>query len=294
MALSPSHRFGQILGMLLETIVREDILRPRLERYVESRGFYLDSQGARQARAGKAVAWEDKYGNQHNLDFVIEEGGSHDVRGRPLAFVEAAWRRYTKHSRNKAQEIQGALLPIVERHSATAPFCGVVLAGEFTKASIAQLESQRIAVLYLPYTLVVSAFRQIGVDIAFDESTPDVKFDKASTVLNEMSVDQRRKLRDAILAASKLEIEAFLLRLEGALNRYVKRVIVLPLFGFSMEFADVPMALDALKSVDDVLPGTLVRIELRVEFSNGDEIRGSFSSATDASKFLVSLPGYAT
>lgn len=106
MAQSPSHKFGQIVGNLLE-----DILTPVLQKFCHERGLYLDIKGPRPGvRKGRKVTWQDKYGNLHDLDFVIEKDGSPGKRGRPVAFIEAAWRRYTKHSRNKAQEIQGAIL----------------------------------------------------------------------------------------------------------------------------------------------------------------------------------------
>ena len=159
MAGSPAHKFGQDLGNLLEDLVLNFILKPRLLAYVKDKNLYLDSQGTRPARGGaKHVAWKDGFGNSHNLDFVIELGGTTQNIGRPVAFIEAAWRRYTKHSKNKAQEIQGALLPIVQLHH--APFCGVVLAGEFTGPSIDQLESNGFCVLYVPYASVIAAFRE--------------------------------------------------------------------------------------------------------------------------------------
>ena len=77
----------------------------------------------------------DSKGNTHILDYVMEEGGSEAVQGRPRAFIEIAWRRYTKHSKNKAQEIQGAITPLAETYQDSHPFLGAVLAGEFTEPS---------------------------------------------------------------------------------------------------------------------------------------------------------------
>ena len=105
MASSPSHKFGQDLGNLLEHVVLYMILKPRLEAFAKAKNYYLDWQKDRLAREGKKVCWNDKYGNKHDLDFVIEAGGTETVRGIPVAFIEAAWQRYTKHSKNKAQEI---------------------------------------------------------------------------------------------------------------------------------------------------------------------------------------------
>ena len=128
MAKSPSHKFGQIIGNLLE-----EITFPLLSEFSSKRNLYLDRQGKRgKARSGKKVQWQDKYGNIHDLDFVIELGGTKDKKGKPVAFIEAAWRRYTKHSRNKAQEIQGAVLPIADRHEWDIPFLGAIIAGQLS------------------------------------------------------------------------------------------------------------------------------------------------------------------
>src|SRR5205823_1836131 len=137
MAESPGHRFGQIIGNVLETAIR-----PILESLARGLGYYLDGKGERKARGTRRkVVWVDNKGNSHDLDYVFESGGSAEVIGSPKAFIEIAWRRYTKHSRNKAQEIQGAILPLAERHLDCHPFLGVVLGGVFTEASLSQLRS---------------------------------------------------------------------------------------------------------------------------------------------------------
>jgi len=113
MAQSPAHQFGQFIGNMIEGIVR-----PILEDFCQSHDLYLDYQGKKRSlRQGKEVRWEDRFGNVHDLDYVIERGGSDQIIGDPIAFVEVAWRRYTKHSRNKAQEIQGAIRPLAERYA---------------------------------------------------------------------------------------------------------------------------------------------------------------------------------
>ena len=135
MAESPSHRFGQIIGEVLESAIR-----PPLAAVATAHGLYLDAKRPRKARAGKRkVAWVDGKGNTHDLDYVMETGGTEDTSGAPKAFIEIAWRRYTKHSRNKAQEIQSAIGPLSERYGDSHPFLGVVLAGVFTDGSLDQL-----------------------------------------------------------------------------------------------------------------------------------------------------------
>lgn len=112
MAESPSHKWGQIIGQEFLEVAMD----PHLRTTATKHGLFLDLKGTRPARTGKKISWADLYGNTHDLDFVFERGGSPNKIGDPVAFIETAWRRYTKHSRNKAQEIQGAVLPLVTTH----------------------------------------------------------------------------------------------------------------------------------------------------------------------------------
>jgi hypothetical protein len=169
MAVSYAHRWGQVIGNLFQESLRE-----RLQEVADKHpGLYLDFQGDRPARTGKKVTWQDRNGNSHDLDYVLERGGTDEVRGLPAAFIETAWRRYTKHSRNKAQEIQGAVLALAETYSHLRPFLGIVLAGVFTQGSLDQLRSCGFSVAYIPYDAIVRAFASVRIDASFDEDTQE-------------------------------------------------------------------------------------------------------------------------
>ena len=144
MAKALGHSWGQKLGEVLEAGVVS-----LLENFAKKHELYLDKTGKRPARPGKRVRWKDVYGNTHSLDCVLERGGSPSKIGAPVAFIETAWRGYTKHSRNKAQEIQGAILPLVSTHRNSAPFMGAILAGVFTEGALQQLKSLGFVVLYI-------------------------------------------------------------------------------------------------------------------------------------------------
>lgn len=290
LAKSPSHKFGQDLGNLLEDVVLYEILKPRLEKFVKSKKYYLDCKGKRSARKGAKVTWLDKYGNQHDLDFVIEIGGTDDMIGRPIAFIEAAWRRYTKHSKNKAQEIQGALLPIIELHRLSAPFYGVVLAGEFTEPALTQLRNNNFAVIYIPYSDVISAFKVVDFDIAFDEATPDAIFKSVNKKLKSLTKDERGAIRQKLTQLSKKETDNFMEKLRAALERCVKRIVLLPLFGKQYEFNSVDDALVKIDSFDLGNPdGDFNKFEVIVEYCNGDRIEAKFHDKIALSEFLSKL-----
>lgn len=281
MALSPAHQFGQFLGNLVE-----ELFAPRLEAFCHDNGLYLDSQGERPVRKGRKVSWLDRYDNSHDLDYVIERGGSATTLGRPLAFVEVAWRSYTKHSKNKAQEIQGAVLPIVERYSLDQPFLGAILAGKFTTPSLNQLRSLNFHVIHVSYDSVVDAFERAGVDVRFDEKTDEAWFARTSRQIAE----SQTVLRDVLAWLSEeyeAELEAFFDKLRGRLARTVERVLIAPLYGEEARFGSITEAVAFIDGHSSGRgSGPLRGFDAVVRYSNGDHIDGRFSTPEDALKFL--------
>ena len=171
MAEAPGHLLGQLIGDVLERATK-----PFLQELASRHGFYLDSKGPRPGvREGRLVSLTDADGNKHDLDFVIERSGSSDQPGQYAAFIECAWRRLTKHSKAKAQEIQGAVLPLVSKWASVGPIPAAVVAGRWTRPSIKQLESCGLIVLQLDFDITVEAFNQFGVNIKGPE---DVEKDK--------------------------------------------------------------------------------------------------------------------
>ena len=292
MAQSPSHKFGQDLGKLLEEIVLDDILKPRLQQFAKPKNYYLDWQRPRPARSGKKVTWEDKYGNKHDLDFVIEIEGTDYQLGRPVAFIESAWRRYTKHSKNKAQEIQGAILPIIELHHLSAPFYGAVLAGDFTKPALDQLRNNGFAIIYIPYRDVIAAFKEIDFDVAFDEETLDEIYATASKKLASLTCSDKERLREALMRVSNQEVDRFMDTLRNSLERYITKIILIPLFGTRYEFENVDDVITRLDTLDiDNPSGEFERFEVIIDYSNHDTIRATFQNKTLLSDFLRKLGG---
>ena len=104
---------------------------------------------------------------------MTEENGSEEKFGRPRAFIEIAWRRYTKHSKNKAQEISAAIRPLVAKYSETSPFYGAVLAGKFTDNSLRKMRSEGFEILYFSIEAIEKAFVLEKIDVHWDENTSE-------------------------------------------------------------------------------------------------------------------------
>lgn len=280
MAESLSHKFGQIIGDLLELA-----LEPHLQKFARKHKLYLDKKGERKARSGKKVTWTDTRENRHDLDFVLERGGTEHRIGVPVAFIESAWRRYTKHSRNKAQEIQSAILPLAAKYKSSSPFVGVVLAGVFTHGALAQLKSLGFGVLYFPYESVIKAFAKYGIDVAFDEKTAEADFKKKIDSWNNLP--DKSDVAKELLRLNRESVNEFLGLLSDSVSRFIDRIIILPLHGQESISSSVSDAIDFLRkySVDKPkLP--LNKYEIVIKYNTGDRIEASFKDKNDSIKFL--------
>ncbi len=286
MAESPAHTWGQTIGTTFE-----DGVKRALATVAVKHGLYLDHKGPRAARPGKKVVWTDLEGNAHDLDYVLERNGTEGQIGDPLAFIEVAWRRYTKHSRNKAQEIQGAVLPLAKKYRRYSPFLGAIIGGEFTDGALAQLRSVGFAVLHLPYSEVIDAFDIVGISASSEENTPQVEFRNKLSQWDRLSAADKQQVGDALLATSKLHVRTFIDNLINTLTRTISRIIVMPLAGISTEFQlpDAAAAFLSSLNVDASMEAPFVRVEMRIEYSNGDSLTVSYQSVSAAVQFLQNL-----
>jgi hypothetical protein len=281
MAESPAHRFGQIIGEVLEAAA----LR-LLTKFADDNHLYLDKKGPRACRRGIKCSWVDLHGNTHDLDFVLERGGTENKVGAPAAFIETAWRRYTKHSRNKAQEIQGAIEPLAETYRHSGPFKGAVLAGVFTEGALAQLKSLGFTVLFVPYDSVTAVFRKFGIDADFDEQTPDREFQKKVRSYGRLNSSKRAEL----FRAHQADVDVFVKSLSTSVSRQIESIVVLALHGAIQELANVNDAIRFIqKYTDDGKSKPIERFEIQVRYSNGDKIEGNFREKNVAIEFLRSF-----
>ncbi|MFV0378845.1 MAG: hypothetical protein ACK5JD_16265 [Mangrovibacterium sp.] len=280
MAESPAHKFGQIIGDLLELA-----LEPHLQKFARKHKLYLDKKGERKARSGKKVTWTDANNNKHDLDFVFERGGTENKIGIPVAFIESAWRRYTKHSRNKAQEIQSAVLPLATKYKSSSPFVGVVLAGVFAEGALTQLKSLGFGVLYFPYESVVKAFAKFGINAAFDEKTAEADFRKK--IENWNKLPNKQDVAKELLKLNKKGVDEFLSSLSYSVSRFIEHIIILPLHGQENISNSITEAIDFLKKYSEDKPKLpLSKYEIIIKYNTDDRIEASLKDKKDTLNFL--------
>jgi hypothetical protein len=207
--------------------------------------------------------------------------------GVPVAFIETAWRRYTKHSRNKAQEIQGAIEPLAETYSHSYPFKGAILAGVFTQGALEQLRSLGFTVLYFPYSSVIAAFRLVGIDAQFDENTPDSQFQQKVNQWERLTASQQKRVRNALLRSNQRGVNDFMESLRSSISRQIETIIILPLHGGTYEARSIHEAVQHLETYDETkAQSEFVRYEIQIRFNNGNEIAGRFNDKQSGIEFL--------
>lgn len=283
MASSQSHTLGEFIGLFFE-----DLMKRPIKQFADTHGLFLDAGGPRKTRSGKQLIWIDTHGSRHVLDFVLEKGGTEDVVGQPVAFIELAWRRYTKHSKNKAQEISGAINPICERFQFSPPFKGVILCGQFTDNALKQLRDDGFHVLHIPFEYMTQAFNAHGLHIDFDESTKETDLKKMyAEVTKESNQHRLDKVRETLLATCRPEITQFLSELTAFYNRRIKTITLLPLYGVRTELMDIDEAIRFIHSHTE-LPSDhkLEYLEVVVTYNNGTFIQGRFKTKDEAVTFL--------
>jgi len=124
---SSGHKLGQLIGDWYE----KNIAAVVFESVAEDLGLYLDHRFKERSCRGGKILWDDLEGNSVDYDFVIELGGNDSMHGVPIAFFETFWRRGARHSKDKARDDSGKLLPMRGTYP-TARVLGIVSAGDFT------------------------------------------------------------------------------------------------------------------------------------------------------------------
>ena len=276
MAKAPGHVLGEKIGWFFEEMIIDHYKKLLVDQEIlVDQKIYVDFKHKRKARRNaKKVSRKDVYGNSHYLDIVIEKDGSEEKFGKPVGFIEVGWRRYTKHSKNKAQEIAGAILPIIDRYKDIAPFYGTVLAGDFTDNAIKQLISEGFCVIYFSTDTVFKAFSEENIDIRFEQDTSDDKLQEFCNAIDNMSQKKINKVRKFLMDRNEKEIEAFDKALLDSLNRKISSISVVALYGETKEFNNIPSACAYLSSIKPYEADRLdmVKIEIKISFNNEDSI----------------------
>lgn len=92
-----------------------------------------------------------------------------------------------------------------------------------------------------------------------------------------------------MLIAQK-EIDKFMATLKAVIERVIRKVIFIPLFGKQYEFENIDNTLTELNSLNIDNPfGEFQRFEIIIDYNNGDTVRVTFQSKALLADFLRKL-----
>lgn len=155
---SSGHKLGQLVGDWFE----EHFVYPLLEKIGRELGLFVDSRFAERTIRPGRIIWEDLDGNSVDYDAVLELGADKAERGVPVAFFECFWRRGSRHSKDKARDDSGKLVPMRDTYP-TARFLGIISAGDFTEPARTLVRSRGIDLFYIPKAKIVQSFSDCGL-----------------------------------------------------------------------------------------------------------------------------------
>ena len=85
------------------------------------------------------------------------------------------------------------------------------------------------------------------------------------------------------------KVDAFFNALQNSVDRFIKEIRVLPLFGNQKVLQSIKEALTFLESNEFILADSNnrpIRFEIKIIYSNDDKIEASFANSKDAISFL--------
>ncbi|MDX5324998.1 MAG: hypothetical protein LPK80_01940 [Bacteroidota bacterium] len=270
---SSGHKLGQIIGDWYE----EYFAYPILEAVAKELNLYLDSRFKTRVCRGEKLIWEDVDGNKVDYDFVLELGGTDEKQGIPVAFFETFWRRGSRHSKDKARDDTGKLLPMKSTFPTTRVL-GVVAAGDFTTPAKDLILSRGVDLFYVAKENVISAWKEHDLIIDYsDESSETEKKRITNAVVTALKKDPNllkniaHTLGEIITPRS---IESYKLRLIGRIGAIPQKYTV------QVQSVSSPIEFRKYTEMDSFLKNGEPKINslkkkqfynYQVEFTDGDE-----------------------
>ena len=279
---SSGHKLGQLIGDWYE----EYFVLPLLETVASDLDLYVDSRfRKRSVRSGK-ILWEDLDENAVDYDFVLELGGTDDNKGVPVAFIECFWRRGSRHSKDKARDDSGKLMPMRDTYP-TARFLGIVSAGDFTSPARELVRSRDIDLFYVPKQKVVDAFLACGLVMDYpDKLAEDQKSAIVEAFDDAFDETQKKNVQQNLVALiGDAATKSYSNRVSAALSALPQEIrFIVHHDSQPLTFDTVDAATEFLKDPSFNMTDPTMSYTYQIEYSDGSEFEKSASDVDELRK----------
>jgi hypothetical protein len=158
---NPGSALGEAIGAEMESA-----LNVFLDTLSSGLGYHFVSKGVRNTKAGtiqKKLLLSDKFGTDYNIDSVIA-----NEKMQPIILVESKYIRYKKHNRDKGSWVCTAH-PALRRRYTSIRSSVAVLAGSWSKSSLAMMKSYDINFFIIPFEKICEFLSAHDIDFNWGE-----------------------------------------------------------------------------------------------------------------------------
>lgn len=234
---SSGHKLGQLIGDWFE----QYFVLPLLSEVANELDLFLDHRFMQRSARGGKIIWEDVDENDVDYDFVLELNGTATQMGIPVGFIESFWRRGSRHSKDKARDDSGKLMPMRETYP-TARFLGIVSAGDFTRPARELVINCEIDLFYIPKDKIVQAFEGNGLIMDYpDSADEDSKWQIASEFETNFSIQKKEDVVTSLIELmGKATVSSYTDRVRSKLSALPQEI------RFILQHASKPIIFESL------------------------------------------------
>ena len=154
------------------------------------------------------------------------------------------------------------------------------------------MESQGISVLHLPIEVIVESFLEVGINVYFEENTPQDRMAVEVSNWSYLSAKEQGVAFEALRTNASERFDTFGDLMRSHFSRRVESVRILPLHGLPRMASSVAEAIAMLTAMDEpsgiLRVEPLHRIEIQVRYSDSDRVEAAFGKISEAMLWLES------
>lgn len=215
---NPGSALGEAIGAELEKA-----LNSFLRQVAEQEGYHFVSKGVgttKQGNSRKVLVMYDLFGTEYKIDAVI---ANHAMQ--PIILFESKYLRYTKHNRDKGSWICNTHSALRRRYSSIRSSIAV-LAGNWTRTSLAMMTSYNINVFMIPFQLICELLQEHNIE--FDWREKDRNIAAQSWIeYNSLSLDEKTRIGREMMAPIQSNLEQSVLNiLDDSIIREVNKISI--------------------------------------------------------------------
>lgn len=154
-----------------------------------------------------------------------------------------------------------------------------------------QLRSEGFSAMHFPTEEVIEAFDAVGIDIIWEEDTPDDELEERVRECEALSSDELNTAKQKLFDLGSDEFGISVSSLAAALDRRITEVDVIAQYGQTRAFPTVDDACAYIADVPEVFPADIPLLDfaISVRFSDGDTIEVKYKDRNRAINHLISL-----